>query len=143
MNNQFVISYELIALLQWIMEHDEQTVQKLISKALKNGLKKEFLRKENQTMDELQDNIEDFFGLLEAILLDEMNEQRLQHAHQSNLMPTVEHIDGRFCDEATLQQSIENTTAQINTSSSGKEMQEKLYQELIKQWNPTKKTVVH
>ncbi len=143
MNNQFVISYELIALLQWIMEHDEQTIHELISKSLKNGLKREFVRKENQSLEELQDNIEDFFGLLEALLLDEMNEQMLQNAEQNNLMPTVEHIDAAFCDSQTVQQSIENTTAQITNAASGKEIQERLYKELINQWNPTKKTLVH
>lgn len=143
MNNQFVISYELIALLQWIMEHDEQTIHELISKSLKNGLKREFVRKENLSLEELQDNIEDFFGLLEALLLDEMNEQMLQNAEQNNLMPTVEHIDATFCDAQTVQQSIENTTAQITNTASGKEIQERLYKELIKQWNPTKKTLVH
>ena len=143
MNNQFIISYELIALLQWIMEYDQKALQKLIAKALKNGLKREFAQKEKQSVDELQDNIADFFGTLEAILLDEMNEQALQNAQQKNLMPTIEHIDEAFCDASIVQRCIENTTAQITNSSTGKEMQEKLYQELIKQWKPNKKTTVH
>ena len=38
---QFVISYELLCLLRWLLEHDVEKLKKMVSKALAPGLKED------------------------------------------------------------------------------------------------------
>ena len=44
-NNQFVISYELIALLRWLLENDTDKLKKIITKAYASGLKDDIHRR--------------------------------------------------------------------------------------------------
>ena len=36
-DNQFVISYELICLLQWIIEHESEQLKQLVQRAMQTG----------------------------------------------------------------------------------------------------------
>ena len=58
-DNQFVLSYELLALLRWLAEYDVEKLKKLISKAVASGLKDQVSRlresrNEEQTLEVIQ-----------------------------------------------------------------------------------------
>ena len=146
-NTQFVLSYELLALLRWLVEHDAEKLKKLIVKALASGLKDDVLRArqgrtEEQTLDEIQHGILDFFGLLEVLLHEAMSESAVQTAMQKNLMPAIEQIDSAICDDATLRSSLEKVTSKIelNPDENAKEL---LFKELLKRWKPQNKNILN
>jgi len=146
-DNQFVLSYELICLLQWIMEHDSHKVKAIVSKALASGLK-ERLRKDTQfdtnveTLEDIQEGIIDFFGMLESLLLESLNEHALQKAVEKDLLPSIDQIDSTVCDDSTVRFSVEKATSDIenNPQENPKEL---LFKELLRHWKPSKKNVLN
>lgn len=146
-HGQFVISYELLALLRWMIEHDYDKFKKMITKALLGGLKEELnkidhrrIKHNESAMFDAQQSIIDFFTSLEMALMESMNDYAIQKVMQKKLMPAIEHIDTTICDTAVVRSSIERVSGKIE-SSSDKRAQEVLFKELLRQWKPSKKLV--
>jgi len=145
MNNaQFVLSYELLALLRWLVDHDSDKLKKIISKSLKSGLQST-LHKLDQTEDaevlnEIQHSITDFLHLLEALLAEAISEQVKEKARQQKLLPAVDQIDTNQCDNNTVRFSLEKATSSLvdNPNANAKEL---LFKELLKRWKPIDKNI--
>ncbi|MFI5333302.1 MAG: hypothetical protein ACHQVS_04340 [Candidatus Babeliales bacterium] len=146
-HNQFVISYELLALLQWLVEHDAERLKKIIARALQNGLKKDIQNfkvyaADAQSNEDIQHNIVEFFGLLEALLVETMNEHAMQDAVEKNLMPAIDQLDSTICDDATIRSSVEKATLKLDKSPQDNP-QEVLFKEILKRWKPQNKKVLN
>ena len=144
-SNQLNLSYELLYLIQWLIEKEPEKLKPLIMSALNNGLSQELQKLNNQPIDqsaaqEMQYNIIDFLGLLEADLHEALNEQTMKRAIEKKLMPAIDHIDTTECDNATVQFSVEKATSKLEREPK-ENAQELLYQELLRCWKPNKKTV--
>lgn len=142
-NNQFVVSYELLQLLQWLVDYEPDTLKALISQALDDGLHEQILNSHDTdapaiSTSELQQSVVDFFMLLEDGMQDAPdNDEETRRAHKS-MIPSIDHIDTSICDETTLSTSIAQATSQIR-GNTGKSAKEALCRELLKNWNPQKK----
>lgn len=138
--NQFVITYELLSLLLWIIEHEDEALVKIVKKAFASGLQDEMKRdqpvNDAQLLEEAQQGIIDFFGMLESHMLEAMHEQSIQRALEKNLLPAIDHIDTAICDNATVRMSVEKATS--STQDSNETAKEILYKELLKRWKPGK-----
>jgi len=144
-NNQFVISYELLYLLQWIVEHGSQELKQLVGKALAAGLRERMHHTDSDVhiSEEMQDySIVDFFSLLETLLVETINEQAMLKAQEKNLMPALEHIDSTVCDTATVRSSLEKATTKMNKNPDAN-AQQLLFEELLKRWKPNKKATMN
>lgn len=143
-NNQFVISYELLYLLQWIVEHGSHELKQLVGKALAAGLRERMHHTDTEMhiAEEMQDSIVDFFSLLEGLLIETINEQAMLKAHEKNLMPALEHIDSTVCDTATVRSSLEKATTKMNKNPNAN-AQQLLFEELLKRWKPNKKATMN
>ena len=146
-DNQFVLSYELICLLQWLMEHDAEKLKKIVSTALASGLQsriqKESILPESQTdLEDIQESIIDFFGVLETLLLESLHEHAVKKALENNLMPAIDQIDSTVCDNATVRFSVEKATSDLenNPQENPKDL---LFKELLRRWKPNKKNVLN
>ncbi|KIX85644.1 hypothetical protein KG892_01410 [Vermiphilus pyriformis] len=142
-SDQFVISYELLALLKWIVEHDTDRMKKMIARALSNGLDSRLQRAKaeqelSSTNDEIHSIMIDFLVLLETCLAQAMNEQLVKKVVEHNLMPTIDHIDTQACDSATVRASVVSATNKNSTDNSVQHRQDTLYKELLKRWKPDK-----
>lgn len=141
---QFVLSYELLALLRWLVEHDADRLRKIIGKAVASGLQEELHkiehRDEQSLNEEVQHSITDFLGLLESLLLEVVSEHVKHRARHQNLMPALDQIDSTICDDTTVRCSLEKATAKIdhNPDADPKDL---LFEELLKRWKPTNKHV--
>ena len=94
------VSYELLMLLQWLLEHEQETMKKIVSKALAHGLQEQIdqhmtQRERQQAAAELQGGIIDFFLMLEASLHRTMNEDHTKEVIQRNLLPALKQMDAR------------------------------------------------
>lgn len=143
---QFTLSYELLCLMQWLLEHEQEKLKKIILKSLDSGLKEELQQLEDQTLanahdpqvsEDMQYAVVEFFGLLETLLAECLNEQMVKRALERNLMPAIEQIDTTLCDDATVKDSIEKATHKIELNP-GENPKELLCRELIKRWRPLK-----
>jgi hypothetical protein len=146
-NTQFVLSFELLCLLRWLVENDVDKFKKLINKAMSSGLKEELryaqkAQVQELYMEEIQQSIVEFFGMLEALIADAISEQAVQTAHEKNLMPTIDQIDSAFCDDETLRGSLEKVTSKIETNSK-ENPKELLFKEILRRWKPHNKNVLN
>jgi len=145
-DSQFVLSYELISLLRWLMDHDEDKLKKIVSHALSSGLHEELQRDstvvDTNELEEIQESIIDFFGILEAIFLEAMHEHAVKKALEKNLMPSIDQIDSTVCDNATVRFSVEKATSDIEKKPE-EDPKDLLFKELLRRWKPDKKSVLN
>ncbi len=140
---QFVLSTELLYLLKWLLDHDTGRIHKIITKALAAGLHQE-ISNAQQTMtkdeqiEEVHQNVIEFFIMLEALLADSMKQITREKAKVQNILPAADHIDLTICDRSTVRHSLEKATSTIDESPS--KVQEIFYEEILRQWNPSKKS---
>lgn len=144
-SQQFVISYELLCLLRWLLENDVDKLKKMVSKALATGLKDDIKQFEQlgdvnadpAMVEEVQHSIIEFFTMMEMLLAESIKEQAVQRAVEKNLMPTIDQIDSTLCDDATVRSSVEKTVARADQHPK-ENPQNVLYKELLKRWKPSK-----
>lgn len=145
-NAQFVLSHELLYLLQWLIEHDTNKLKKIITKAVASGLREKMQKVDNTAelnlSEDMHHSIIDFFELLEELLLDAINEHVAQKAREKNLLPAIDQIDSTVCDDATVRFSVEKATKkmELNPNANPKEQ---LLKELLKRWKPHNKNVIN
>lgn len=142
-NQQYAVSYELLALVRWLVANDSGRLKKIVGRALQAGLKEEIEcfragGTDHEAMDDLQQSILDLFVLLEGTLVELLHEQAEKKARERNLMPAIDQIDTTICDDATVRVSVDRAATKIAANPSG-DPRDILFKELLKSWNPRKK----
>jgi len=140
-DNQFVISYELLELLRWLFENEQEPLKKVLKKSIENGLMEDMYRKgssDQDNVEELQHIITDFFALLENLLFESIKEQGIKKAVNKTLIPSLNNIDKTAYDHTTFNLSLEKATAAClnNPEINPKDA---LCRELLKRWKPARK----
>lgn len=144
-DNQLTVSYELLYLVQWLLENESDAIKKLINQALEKGLRQnlqEATNSELKNAEDIQYSIVDFLSLLETLLHENISEQNMKRIMEKKLMPAIDNIDNKECDQATVDFSVEKATSKIESNPEDNP-QEILFQELLKCWKPNKKTITH
>lgn len=141
-SGQFTISYELLCLLRWLVEHDTDGLKNIVTTAIKSGLHIELQKIDsisdlNLATSGIEDTIGDFTKMLELLLLDAMDDEMVIKAKQKKLMTNIKHIDTTLCDDDTVRISLEKTTNNLEHNPDANP-KEQLYKELLKQWHPHK-----
>jgi len=146
--NQLVISHELLHLLEWLIENEQETLKKLISKALKSGYQfktsseHEGKKPTSITDEKAHDHIITFLELMDLLLSEVTQEyDTTQHRLTRFHHPALDHIDSSICGAETISQSV--AYASKCKSSSTKVTQDILLKELLKRWKPAKKTFIN
>jgi hypothetical protein len=142
-NNQCELSYELLHLLKWLLEHESSTLKKIIARAVRSGLREQLSTNNplnGMNSESIQNSIIDFLDLLDFLLHEAISDNSLRKALEQNLMPAVHKIDSNVCDRATVQGSLDKTTDHLEhfPNANAKEL---LYKELLKRWKPSKKKI--
>ncbi len=137
-DNHFVVSQELLIVMQYLIEYYSDDLKDLIKKALSRKIHN------NEPFDaqEAQETILDFLTLLELLAYENNQEFKVNQQLQKQLMPSIDHIDLRSFDSSIVDASIEQTTQEIEQHPQ-KNPQEILFKEILKQWKPHKKTNSH
>lgn len=144
-NNQVILSYELLALLSWIIHHEKQALKQMIDKALANKLRATTKQTDfitTQTAEEAHEGIIEFFGSLESLMIEVMNERSIERVLEKNLMPALDHIDAAICDDDIVRSCILKATSTLKHNPQ-ENPQNLLFKEILKQWKPLKKKAVH
>ena len=143
-NDQFVLSLEMLHLLLWLVEHEAESLKKIIHKALNNGLsdqiKKSLHANEPLVLEQAQYSVIDFLELTEILLAEATMEHTANAVIQRNKIPALDHIDSTQCDTATIKSSVTSATSKMHKDA---DMQETMLRELLKRWKPNKKVLPH
>ena len=137
---QIVLSYELLQLMDWLMKYEPEGLKKLISKAFKRGLSRTFSRTiDSQNLSALSaDTVANFISLLEVLLVEAGSEQENKSSLNRDLLPELGHIDLSNCHYSVIQSSAEVAFSK-KEKNPNENTQELLYKELLKRWKPHKK----
>ncbi len=134
-NHQLIVSPELLMLLEWLIENEQEGLKKLVAKALKQ------IPHLNQPKkaEDMQHAVVDFLSLLDTVLAQAHYEQELNAAHHATIFPTAKHIDSSVCDTETISSLIAKATKtlELDTQANAKEV---LCKELLKRWKPNKQS---
>jgi hypothetical protein len=149
-NSQLVVSYELLQFLRWVVTTEPESLQVLMRQSLEaksgHGSSSSSLLEDTPSHEELQRSVIDFFDLLENKLQEIIHavDHDAKPAEQA-LSPTVNSIDSSLCDENTVAVSIAHATSQLTQLSMGtpQHAKEMLYKELLKNWRPRNKHLLH
>jgi hypothetical protein len=146
-SDQFVISHELLCLLRWLMDNDAERIKKIITRALSRGLREQLLHLDRtndaDAVEEAQLNMLEFFGMLEALLSESLQEETVKKAIEKGLMPAIDHIDPFACDNNIVHYGLERANAKLERRKSSEKPQDILLKEILKQWKPAKKQMVN
>lgn len=125
--------------------HGPQTLKVFIQEAVRRKQAAERTQRENVYYahdDELQQNIVDFFAVLDALLYEAVEEESVNKALQKNLMPSLNQIDSTACDTGIIQSSVDEASAHLDAHPEHN-AKDVLYKELLKQWEPDEKTLAN
>lgn len=144
---QVLLTYELLFLLQWLIENESEALKKIIVRSLKNGFNDPDFRNHeivemHITDPSIHQCIVDFLGLLDALLIESTTELSMQKSVERNLIPALNHIDSTICNDETVQGSLKKATNQIHQHPK-ENPQEVLLKELLRRWKPDKKSLAN
>lgn len=147
-NGQFVLSYELLYLLQWLVDHEAESLKKIIARAVRQGFRDSIADKSNDTIElqssdaQIQNSIADFLSLLDILLIETTNEHGVKKSLERNMIPALNQIDSTICNNETVESSLVKASSKLNHDSNEK-LQDALLKEILKQWKPDKKSLMN
>lgn len=144
---QFILSYELLYLLQWLIEHEAEALKKIIVRAVRQGFK-DHPSTQGDSIElhvsdaHIQNSIAEFLGLLDLLLIEARNEQDIKKTLERNLIPALNQIDSTMCATETVETSLARASSKIEDHPD-ENLKDALLKELIKRWKPDKKCLMN
>lgn len=138
---QCELSYELLYLLKWLVEHEGPILKKLVQRAVAQGLT--LHRPDNDsaltaTLDaQAQYSIVELLDMLDEFLQQAVEQENMRQAQVQNLIPAISKVDATVYDTNAMKDSIDKTTTQMRMHPE-KNARELLMKELLKNWKPHK-----
>lgn len=139
------LSYNLLYLLQWLIQHESDTLRTIISKAVQAGYKnsddKDYSFIELHVSDpHIYQSIINFLDLMDSLLIESEQLHLTQKGVDVTAIPAIKHIDAKTCGNDLVQKTLEHTSVKLKTNPD-QNAKELLFKELLRRWKPgTKKT---
>lgn len=155
MSTSVFLSLELIYLVNWLIKHEHENLQKLVKKSLNNGLKQELEnlhshRNKIEVDQKLYNTFMDFLAFLENGLI-EGTGKRDKHQHiRDELIKTLKSMNLRDMDMAIMHEALKEVKNDLTQSEdivkheiSQGELKNRLVRKLCKNWHPKKSEIQH
>lgn len=139
-DDQFIVSYELLYILQWLMTYEKEAFTHLVQKAFIQGSQ---ITNTNDAPDQveeaeyLQSSVIDFFSFLEQEVENIAQAESMKHIMQKNLLKTLDHIDPKIFDPAIIKASMVATAEKVRPQRNH-QAKDYFLKELLKKWQPKK-----
>lgn len=137
---QFVISYELLYLLHWLVKYEEIELSKLIHKSFLKGIKEKTdsddMLSDIQLSEDMQNSIVDFFNFMEQEIADIADEESTKSMN-TDVIKALDHLDPKQLDLKTIKSTISKKTSLLKPQTRGSSKKNFL-KELLRQWKPKK-----
>lgn len=139
--DQFVISYELLHMLYWLLKYEEGELSKLINKSFIRGIKEKSnnsdVLTDMQMSEEMQNSIVDFFNFMEQEIAD-LADQEATKLMNKDIIKDLDHFDPKQVDYTTVKKTISKRAEKTSTKKNKAEHRANFLKELLRQWKPTK-----
>lgn len=149
-SDQFIISYELLHALYWLLKYEEAELSKLIHKSFAKGLKEKMKTSnafsELQLSEDMQNSIIDFFTFMEEEILD-FTDQETTKLMNKDMIKDLDHFDPKQVDFSTVKKTISKNATKFHAAKYSQKTRTHFLKELLKHWNPqkekSKKTIIN
>jgi hypothetical protein len=143
-NDQFVISYELIHLLHWMIKYESKLLQDLITKSFLQGIedsleKNKGLYAQLTDSDGMHNSIVDFLNFAEKHIAAISETESVKQVMHKSMMPVMNRVDGQSVDYETVKSSFLTTVEEGKINEDSNASQQQFFKELLRQWKPDKK----
>lgn len=139
--DQFVISYELLHTLHWLLKYEQTALANLITEAFIKGyedkIKQQDVYTQIQHSDDVQSSIVNFFNFLEQHISTISNSESNKKIMHHNIIKTLDQIDPKRFDYDTIKSTVLATADKIKPENQT-DAKNLFLKELLKQWNPKK-----
>ena len=150
MSSQLSFSFELIALMEWLLKHGEKNLKVLIKETMKNGFVQEIDAMEETDFTNISNNlnqtVSDFVIKIEDILFQEIDRVSPKVNIHNALSPAIKNLDNKSLDFATMWTSMQKTKSKIAKETQNDDIAKKAtpdievrkiwYDQLLKSWKP-------
>lgn len=140
---EYTLSYELLFILEWIIEYEYDTFKRIVEQALESkGYHRihQLCQASEAILEyEAQTSILEFLAMLETAFVEAVNEGSVKNVLLRNFLPALDNIDVHHCDNALVAASVAQTTSKLEKNPQANP-QEILFKELLRRWKP-KKTI--
>ncbi len=149
MNANVSLSFELILLLNWLAKHEKTQLNNLVKHALENGFVQEIEKFSPddypKVTDQFYNSILEYLLFLEQALLKNLTAMNVDEVANNAILPIIKKIDFENLDIKTLWISMQQTKAKISkkqkaTDQEPDQINNLLFERLLKNWKPNKKS---
>ena len=143
-SDQFVISYEIIHLLHWMIKYESKLLQDLITKSFLQGIedsleKNKGLYAQLTDSDDMHNSIVDFLNFAEKHIAVISETESVKQVMHKSMMPVMNRVDGQSIDYETVKSSFLTTVEEGKINEDSNASQQQFFKELLRQWKPGKK----
>jgi len=140
-DDQFVVSYELLYILQWLLIYEQEAFTKLIHKSFIQGSQATSndtnVYEKGEESEYLQHSVVDFFSFLEKEVENISDAEAMKHILQRNLLKTLDHIDPKIFDPAIIKESMLTAAEKVHPERNH-HAKDIFLKQLLKNWHPKK-----
>ena len=148
MSSQLTISFEIICLMEWLLNHKKEALAQLVKDAVASGVGNEIGSvRDLDSMDmteHLYDTVFDFVVGLEDLLIVELETEVAGKRMREKMAPIIKKIDFAKIDLKTLIVSVQEAKAALLKKSDDErkmlpataEINNELFSQLLKNWHP-------
>ena len=146
-NDQFVISYELLHLLHWIIKYQPNLLKDLITKSFLQGIEDSLEQNKGMyaqltSSEDMHNSIVDFLNFAETHIAEITDSAAVKQVMNKSMMPVMNRLDGQSVDYETVKSSFLSAVEKGKINDDTHASQEYFFKELLKQWKPDKKVKV-
>lgn len=143
-SDQFVISYELIHLLHWIIKYEPELLRDLITKSFLQGIEDSLeqnkgLYAQLTNADNMHNSIVDFLNFAENHISIMTETEAVKQVMHKSMMPVMNRCDSQIVDREVVKSSFLTAVEKGKISEDSDASQQQFFKELLKQWKPSKK----
>ena len=133
---QLVLSQDLLQLLEWLLQYNQEGINNLVKQALQRGLADKLKKSgNNYPIEDAHYTIIDFLEMLENSLAEGVQNQALNDLGKKKLVQAINRIDTTNCSKATIESSAA-LVGNRSVDSTQDEAKSELCKELLRRWNP-------
>lgn len=141
--DQFIVSYELLYMLQWLMTYEKEAFTHLVHRAFMQGAQfcsehdAQDPQEQFEQTEDLQHSVIDFFSFLEEEIQNASQAESIKNIMHTNLVKTLDHMDPKLFDPAVIQASMMATAEKLHPQRNH-QAKEVFLKQLLKKWTPKK-----
>lgn len=144
MEGDIILSFELLVLINWLMQNEKQMLNNLIKHALKNGLAEEFEKISGidniEVNEQFYTTVISFLLFMEDGLVQNLSKIKIDRNSKDDIFPVLNKIDMKDINIKPIFSGAKHSTT---TSIDTEETKNILFHQILKNWKPNKNDLLN